>query len=181
MVHRISKVVTRTGDDGTTGLSDGSRIAKSSVRIECIGDIDELNSLLGLLQAQNVERPIAEILTRVQNMLFNIGGEISMPDKSLIDSEMVRYLDDMVEQFNNDLPPLKEFILPGGNQAASICHLARAVCRRCERHLFLLAETEQVNQWTKRFINRLSDLLFILARVLARVDGGKEIYWNKQD
>lgn len=179
MAKRISKVVTRTGDDGSTGLADGSRIAKASARIECIGDIDELNSLLGLLQAEEIDPAFASILQDIQNMLFNIGAELSLPQSSLIESNSVTRMDEWIEQFNSDLPPLKEFILPGGNRAASVCHLARAVCRRCERQLFHLSESEAVNRHSTTYINRLSDLLFILARLLARKGGGNEIYWRK--
>lgn len=179
MANRISKVVTKTGDDGSTGLGDGSRVTKSSLRIESIGDIDELNSLLGLLKAQELEEPMVIELRKIQNMLFNIGSELAVPGATFIASKNVESLEEMIEDYNRELPPLKEFILPGGNQAASICHLARAVCRRCERHLFHLGESESVNQCITTYINRLSDLLFILARLLARKDGAKEIYWQK--
>ena len=179
MAKRISKVVTRTGDDGSTGLADGSRIAKSSGRIECIGDIDELNSLLGVLQAEEIETGYVSMLQEIQNILFNIGAELSLPQSIFIDSNTVGRMDEWIEQYNRELPPLREFILPGGNRAAAVCHLGRAVCRRCERHLFRLAESEAVNQHTTTCINRLSDLLFILARLLARKDGGTEIFWRK--
>ena len=179
MAKRISKVVTRTGDDGTTGLADGQRVAKSSVRIECIGAIDELNSLLGLLHADVSEAGIAPALLEIQNTLFNVGAELSLPQSAVIDSRAVARLEDLIAQYNADLPPLQEFILPGGNRAAAVCHLARAVCRRCERRLFQLAESEPINKHTTTYINRLSDLLFILARILARNDGGAEIYWRK--
>ena len=179
MANRISKVVTRTGDDGSTGLADGSRIAKSSQRIECIGDVDELNSLLGLLLADGRDESIAKLLQDVQNRLFNIGAELALPQTTLIDSNAVAGLEELIENYNRELPPLKEFILPGGNRAAAVCHLARAVCRRCERHLFRLAESETVNRLSTTYINRLSDLLFILARLLARKDGGTEVYWRK--
>lgn len=179
MAKRISKVVTRTGDDGSTGLADGSRVAKSSGRIECIGDIDELNSLLGLLQTEEIDTGMASMLQDIQDMLFNTGAELSLPQSTLIDSDAVTRMDELIEQYNRDLPPLQEFILPGGNRAAAVCHLARAVCRRCERHLFQLAESEPVNQHCTTWINRLSDLLFILARLLARQNGGTEISWRK--
>ena len=172
-------MVTRTGDDGSTGLADGSRIAKSSQRIECVGDVDELNSLLGLLLAEGMDESMTGKLQDIQNRLFNIGAELALPQTTLIDSNVVAGLEKLIEHYNRELPPLQEFILPGGNRAAAVCHLARAVCRRCERHLFRLAETETINPLSTTYINRLSDLLFILARLLARKDGGKEIYWSK--
>ena len=179
MGKRLTKIITRTGDDGSTGLADGSRIAKSSQRIECIGDVDELNSLLGLLLADGRDESIAKLLQDVQNRLFNIGAELALPQTTLIDSNAVAGLEELIENYNRELPPLKEFILPGGNRAAAVCHLARAVCRRCERHLFRLSESETVNRLSTTYINRLSDLLFILARLLARKDGGTEVYWRK--
>lgn len=179
MAKRISKVVTRTGDDGTTGLADGQRVAKTSVRVECMGAIDELNSLLGLLHADVSEAGIASTLLQMQNILFNVGAELSLPESALLDNRAVAQIEELIAQYNVELPPLQEFILPGGNRAAAVCHLARAVCRRCERRLFQLAETEPVNKYTTTYINRLSDLLFILARILTRKDGGSEIYWRK--
>ena len=180
MANRISKVVTRTGDNGSTGLADGSRVAKSSHRIACIGAVDELNSLLGLLQADGIDEAMIPMLQDIQNKLFDIGAELALPHSTLIDSQSVAGMDELIERYNSELPPLREFILPGGNRAAAVCHLARAVCRRCERHLFGLAESEAVNQQSTTYINRLSDLLFILARLLARKDGGTEIYWRRE-
>lgn len=179
MAKRISKVVTRTGDDGTTGLADGQRVAKSSVRIECMGAIDELNSMLGLLHADVNEADIASTLLEIQNTLFNVGAELSMPESSFLDGRAVAQIEQSIAQYNSGLPPLQEFILPGGNRAAAVCHLARAVCRRCERRLFQLADSGSVNKDTTTYINRLSDLLFILARILSRQDGDGEIYWRK--
>ena len=182
MPNRITKVTTRTGDDGTTGLADGSRISKTSCRIECIGEIDELNSLLGLVNSYNPVEPVQELIREIQNTLFTIGGELASPGISYIKIEDVTLMERLIEDYNRELPPLKEFILPGGSHAASVCHLARAVCRRCERHLVQLAESEAeaVNPGTPIYINRLSDLLFILSRHLARADGREEIYWRKQ-
>ena len=179
MANRISKVVTRTGDGGSTGLADGSRVAKTDPRIAAMGDVDELNSCLGLLQAQLNDAVLTDLLLEIQHRLFDIGGELALPDTARIDAACVQRLDDSIEHYNKDLPPLREFILPGGNQAAAHSHLARAVCRRCERHLFRLAETAAINPHSLTYINRLSDLLFILARTLARQDGGAEIYWRK--
>ena len=180
MANRISRVVTRTGDDGSTGLADGSRVAKTDARVEAMGDVDELNSCLGLLQAQGIDAAMADMLREIQHRLFDLGGELALPDTVRLDAAGVRRLEQWVEQYNHGLPPLREFILPGGNQAASICHLARAVCRRCERHLFRLAESAAVNPCSTTYINRLSDLLFVLARVLARRDGDTEIFWHKE-
>jgi len=180
MANRISKVVTRTGDDGSTGLADGSRVAKTDARVAVMGDVDELNSCLGLLQAQVIDSAMADLLREVQHRLFDLGGELALPGTARLDDACVRRLEQWVEQYNHELPPLREFILPGGNQAASICHLSRAVCRRCERHLFRLAESAAVNSCSTTYINRLSDLLFVLARVLARRDGGAEIFWRKE-
>lgn len=179
MAKRISRVVTRTGDDGNTGLADGSRVAKSSTRIECIGDVDELNCLLGLLLTDDVDAEMQVLLQQIQHKLFDIGAELALPQQTLIDDNSVTFMDGLIEQHNNKLPPLREFILPGGNRATAVCHLARAVCRRCERHLFRLAESESVNPFSTTYINRLSDFLFILARLLARKDGGTEVYWRK--
>ena len=179
MGNRISKVVTRTGDDGSTGLADGSRIAKSAPRIAAMGEVDELNSCLGLLPAQGIDAALIALLRNIQHKLFDLGGELALPGTVRIDSACVQQLDESIEQYNKDLPPLREFILPGGNQAAALCHLARAVCRRSERCLFRLAESETVNACSTIYLNRLSDLLFILARILARRDGGSEIYWQK--
>jgi len=179
MAKRITKVVTRTGDDGSTGLADGSRIAKSSVRIECIGDVDELNSQLGLLLTEGIDEEISSIVREIQNKLFDIGAELALPQNALIDGKTVSRIEQWIEHYNSKLEPLQEFILPGGGKAGAVCHLARAVCRRCERHLFRLAEAEKVNQHTTTYINRLSDLLFILARLLVKMQGGVEIYWRK--
>ncbi|MBF8269375.1 MAG: ATP:Cob(I)alamin adenosyltransferase [Gammaproteobacteria bacterium] len=181
MANRISKVVTRTGDDGSTGLADGSRIAKSDLRIETMGDIDELNSCLGLLQAQGIDVAISESLLEIQHRLFDIGGELALPGTTRIDSACVKQLEELIKHYNRELPPLREFILPGGNQSAALSHLARAVCRRSERHLFRLAESATVNPHSTIYINRLSDLLFILARIMARQDGGVEIHWHKDN
>lgn len=180
MPDRITKVTTRTGDGGTTGLADGRRVQKSSLRIECIGDIDELNSVLGLLSSYNLPEPVSQLLLEIQNMLFNIGGELAYPGKDIVVSDDVQFLDQGIESYNRDLAPLKEFILPGGNRTVSVCHLARAVCRRCERHLFALADTEPVNVEVMKYINRLSDLLFVLARYILKIQGDREIYWKKR-
>ena len=182
MGYRLSKIYTRTGDSGTTGLGDGSRVEKDSPRIEAIGCVDELNSLIGVLIAQNVPENIAKILTKIQHRLFDIGGELAMPGYQAIDDASVEYLEQQLDMLNSDLPPLKEFILPGGNLQAANCHHARAVCRRAERRTSHLAgmDSDTVNPALLKYLNRLSDLLFVMARVLARANGGQEVYWSKE-
>lgn len=179
MGNRLTKIYTRTGDDGSTGLGDGSRVSKGSMRIEVIGDVDELNSLLGLLLSEDRTDEFRERLRIIQHLLFDLGGELSIPRVKTLDERAVTFLETLIDEFNSSLPPLKEFILPGGNRAAAICHVARAVCRRSERHMVSLGETESVNPVSRNFLNRLSDLLFVLARILSRKDGGKEILWDK--
>lgn len=178
MGHRLSKIYTRTGDDGTTGLGDGSRTPKTVPRVEAMGDVDELNSLVGLLLTETVPGEIVELLKDVQHALFDLGGELSIPGMTLVGGGHVTRMESAIDHFNADLPPLKEFILPGGSRAAAICHLCRAVCRRAERMLTRVAETESVNAHGRIFLNRLSDLLFVLARVIARRDGGAEVLWE---
>lgn len=176
--NRISKVTTKTGDDGTTGLADGSRVDKDSLRIECIGDIDELNSLLGTLIASGCSDDIAGYLLNIQHRLFDIGGELASPGQASISQNCVTRLEELIATYNEDLPALKEFILPGGNLSGSICHLVRSVCRRAERKVISLSRQEYVNPITVIYLNRLSDLLFIFARDLVLQKGGKEVYWE---
>ncbi|MEE8321696.1 MAG: cob(I)yrinic acid a,c-diamide adenosyltransferase [Gammaproteobacteria bacterium] len=180
MGNRLTKITTRTGDDGMTGLGDGTRIDKSSVRITTIGDVDELNCLLGVLIASDVSDDIAGYLLNIQHCLFDIGGELATPGNAVIDPEYVERLDDLIVAYNEDLPPLKEFILPGGGMPGAVCHFARSVCRRAERNLVTMARTEYLNPHTLSYINRLSDLLFIFARTLTRKKGGKEVFWDKE-
>ncbi|MCB1858093.1 MAG: cob(I)yrinic acid a,c-diamide adenosyltransferase [Gammaproteobacteria bacterium] len=182
MGYRLSKIYTRTGDKGTTGLGNGQRVDKDSDRIEAIGTIDELNSLVGILIAQGVPEDIETILTEVQHRLFDLGGELSIPSLEVTTSQAVLELEHQLDRLNEDLPPLKEFILPGGSLAATHCHHARTVCRRAERRVLHLArqEGEPVGENTLKYLNRLSDLLFVMARVLARVNGGSEVFWSKQ-
>jgi len=177
MSNRLTKIYTRTGDDGNTGLADGSRVPKDHRRIEVLGCLDELNSLVGLIRAQTEPDPPPE-LAHVQNRLFDLGAELATPGAERTQAEDVAYLETVLDAYNADLPPLKEFILPGGGSAATFCHLARALCRRMERRLVTLNREESVNPQTLRYINRLSDLLFVLARVLARRDGGGEAFWQ---
>jgi cob(I)alamin adenosyltransferase len=179
MGHRLSKIVTRTGDAGTTGLGDGSRVAKDSTRIEAIGAIDELNSSLGVLLAETLPAPVAACLVDVQHDLFDLGGELSIPGSSAVTDAQVARLEEAVTRFNADLPPLKEFILPGGSRAASHAHVARTVCRRAERSLVHLGTTAAVPDPVRKYVNRLSDLLFVLARVLNRDAGCTDVLWRK--
>ena len=178
MGHRLSKIVTRTGDDGSTGLGDGTRTPKHSARIEAIGDVDELNSSVGVLLCEQLTPFIREGLIAIQHDLFDLGGELSMPGYELLDESQVQRLERLIETFNAELPPLKEFILPGGSRAASACHIARAVSRRAERRVVALAEKEQVSMNSRLYLNRLSDLLFVLARKLNREAGAPDVLWE---
>lgn len=177
MGNRLTKIYTRTGDDGTTGLSDGSRIAKDHPRIEAIGAIDEVNSAIGVVLAHGLPASIDSMLTTIQHALFDLGGELSMPDTTCIATEQVTRLEQWLDALNADLPPLKEFILPGGCPAAADCHLARAICRRAERRLQSLSLRETVNPAAAGYLNRLSDLLFVIARELNRMAGKPDVFW----
>lgn len=177
--HRLSKIVTRTGDSGTTGLGDGTRTSKDSLRIEAIGEVDELNSCLGLLLCEDLPSPVRESLTAIQHDLFDLGGELCMPGTSLVRDDQVTRLEALAAEFNAPLGPLKEFILPGGTRAAAVAHLARTVCRRAERAVVRLQGTEAVPEATRRYLNRLSDLLFILGRHLNHVAGQGDVLWRR--
>lgn len=179
MGHRLSKIVTRTGDAGTTGLADNTRVAKTDARVAALGDVDELNSQLGVLLAHELPAAVRDALTRVQHELFNLGGEISLPGSIVVKDEHVAALEDSVTTLNEDLPPLKEFVLPGGNPPAAAAHLARAICRRAERALWALNEAAPLNPNAMRYLNRLSDLLFVCGRILARENGGQEVVWKR--
>jgi cob(I)alamin adenosyltransferase len=179
MGHRLSKIVTRTGDTGTTGLGDGQRVAKDSARIEAIGTVDELNSALGVLLAEALPDVVSGCLVEVQHDLFDLGGELSIPGYEAMREAQVLRLEDAVERFNADLPALKEFILPGGTRAASLAHVARTVCRRTERAVVRLGASEPVRDCTRKYLNRLSDFLFIVARVLNRAGGAPDVLWRK--
>jgi cob(I)alamin adenosyltransferase len=178
MGHRLSKIVTRTGDAGTTGLATGERVPKDAPRIESIGAIDELNSTLGLLTSEALPAAVASLIDDIQHDLFDLGGELSLPGRTLVTDEHVARLESAVETFNADLAPLKEFILPGGTRAAALAHVARTVCRRAERSVVHLAKASPVNDPVRRYLNRLSDLLFVLARVLVRHERGAEVLWR---
>lgn len=177
MGNRLSKIYTRTGDKGTTGLGDGARVDKDNLRVEAFGTIDEVNSLVGLILATDLDDEVRTCLTRTQHELFDLGGELCLPGYTLIPAAFVEQMEADLDYFNADLPPLKEFILPGGSESAARCHLARTVCRRAERILVSLAKIEDINEVSLRYINRLSDLLFVVARVLARAGGGQEVIW----
>ena len=180
MGHRLSKITTRTGDAGETGLGDGTRVAKDSARIAALGDIDELNSTLGLLLSEETPPEVRAVLEQVQHDLFDLGGELSIPGHSLLTEQQVESLERSVEQWNSKLSPLKEFILPGGSRAAATAHLARTVCRRAERALVALGRTEPVGDAARRYLNRLSDLLFVAARVLNRAAGRGDVQWQRK-
>ncbi|MBX3591494.1 MAG: cob(I)yrinic acid a,c-diamide adenosyltransferase [Burkholderiaceae bacterium] len=179
MGHRLSRITTRTGDDGTTGLGDGSRARKDSLRIAAIGDVDELNSTIGLLQAEPLPEPVRAALTDIQHDLFDLGGELCIPGFENLPEARVARLDELLEHYNADLPRLQEFILPGGSRAAAIAHVARTVCRRAERAIVALGSAEAVRPACRQYVNRLSDLLFVLARVLNRHAGGSDVMWEK--
>lgn len=175
---RLSKITTRTGDDGSTGLADGTRLNKGHARIAALGSVDELNSNLGVLLAEDIPSKISTVLMRVQNDLFDLGGALALPAQDRFAENKVVWLDEQIEHYNSDLPPLREFILPGGSRAAAICHVARTITRRAERDLVLLSLGEDVPQHALPYMNRLSDLLFVLSRCINRVQGGKEIFWQ---
>ena len=178
MANRLSKIYTRTGDDGTTGLGDGTRVAKDSLRVDAMGDVDELNSIIGLMLTEHVPEILTDLLTQVQHDLFNLGGEICIPDYVILQQANIDNLEEAIDTLNDDLAPLKEFILPGGTKAASFCHLARTVCRRAERKLITLARDEKVTAISLKYLNRLSDLLFVLCRVINKEAGVPDVLWN---
>jgi cob(I)alamin adenosyltransferase len=181
MGHRLSKITTRTGDKGETGLGDGSRVPKNSVRIVALGDVDELNSSIGLLLSDPLPQDVREALVAVQHDLFDLGGEIAVPGHTSVTQRQIERLEDQLERWNRDLPALKEFILPGGARPAALAHLARTLCRRAERSLIALAftEGEKVSDSARIYLNRLSNLLFVLGRVLNRAAGGSDVLWQQ--
>lgn len=179
MGHRLSRIYTRTGDDGSTGLGDGVRVPKEHLRVEAYGTVDEANSAVGMVLAvRGLPDEVVECLTAVQHELFDLGGELCMPGHRAITGDDVSRLEDWLDRFNEDLPPLKDFILPGGGPAAAACHLARTVTRRAERRTWALARVEDVAAEVPMYLNRLSDLLFVMARVLARHEHGSEVLWR---
>jgi cob(I)alamin adenosyltransferase len=180
MAHRLSKITTRTGDRGETGLGDGSRVPKSSPRVRALGEVDELNSALGLLVAEEPPAEVAEALAEIQHDLFDLGGEVSIPGHSMLGEAQIERLEARIEAWNGELAPLKEFILPGGTRAAAAAHLARTICRRAERSLVELSEKEKVSEAALRYLNRLSDLLFITGRRLNRSAGRGDVQWRHE-
>ena len=178
MGNRLGKIYTRTGDEGTTGLADGSRVDKDSLRVVAMGEVDELNSHIGAILLCELPTNGKAILTDVQHALFDIGGELAIPGFESVTASYVENLENALDAWNDELPPLKEFILPGGGAAAVAAHIARSICRRAERSFVALARTEAMNEHSRRYLNRLSDLLFVLARVVARREAG-EVYWEK--
>lgn len=180
MGNRLSKIYTRTGDDGSTGLGDGTRTGKDSARVGAYGTVDELNSTIGMVLACELPDPVRELLIQVQHDLFDLGGELCIPGMAMVHDADVERLERELDTLNEPLPPLKDFILPGGGMAAASCHLARTVCRRAERETIALSREEAVRSEAIRYLNRLSDLLFVIARVLARASGHGEVLWQHE-
>jgi cob(I)alamin adenosyltransferase len=178
MGHRLSKISTRTGDAGETGLGDGKRVPKDNARIGALGDIDELNSAIGVVLAEEVPAEVRAVFERVQHDLFDLGGELSIPGHALLTEPQVHALEGALERWNSELAPLREFILPGGSRAAAAAHLARTVCRRAERTLVALGRTEPIGNPARRYLNRLSDLLFVTGRILNRAAGRGDTQWR---
>ena len=179
MGNRLSKIATRTGDNGTTGLGDGSRVSKDSLRVHAMGDVDELNSHIGLLLCEELPPALREELSSIQHDLFDLGGELCIPGYTLITDAHVERLDRLLEKYNADLPPLKDFILPAGSRAAALAHVCRTICRRGERAIVMLGNSETINAHPRQYMNRLSDLMFVLSRVLNRFAGGSDVLWEK--
>ncbi len=180
MGNRLSKIYTRTGDDGTTGLGDGSRVAKDSARVSAYGTVDEANSAIGVLLAADLPDDVRTLLTTIQHQLFDLGGELCIPGHAAIEDADIERLEQQLDHYNDPLPPLKDFILPGGGEAAARCHLARTIVRRAERESVTLSHHDAVRPQAIRYLNRLSDLLFVLARVLARHGGHGEVLWQHE-
>ena len=179
MGNRLSKIYTRTGDDGTTGLGDGSRVPKDDERVDAYGTVDEANSAIGMVLAvPGLPETVTQCLTEIQHDLFDLGGELCIPGHRIIQADHVDRLEQTLDRFNDDLPPLKDFILPGGGPATAACHLARTIARRAERRVWTLARTQTVAPEVTQYLNRLSDLLFVLARVIVRHERGAEVLWR---
>jgi cob(I)alamin adenosyltransferase len=180
MSNRLTQIATRTGDAGTTGLGDNQRVSKNSLRVHAMGDVDELNSCIGVLLCEEMPQDVRDILVEIQHQLFNLGGELSIPGFELLKAEAVLQLDEALERYNADLPRLKEFILPAGNRSAALSHVCRTVARRAERTVVALGNEEALKDAPRQYLNRLSDLMFVLARVLNRKDGGDDVYWKSE-
>ncbi len=180
MGNRLTQIATRTGDAGTTGLGDNARVSKNSLRVHAMGDVDELNSHIGLLLSEDLPADVRTLLVEIQHQLFNLGGELSIPGYELLKAEAVLALDDALATHNAQLPRLQEFILPAGNRAAAQAHVCRTVARRAERQLVALGNEEAIQDAPRQYLNRLSDLMFVLARVLNRMNGGDDVYWKSE-
>jgi cob(I)alamin adenosyltransferase len=180
MGNRLSKIYTRTGDDGTTGLGDGSRTNKDSLRVETMGDVDELNSVIGMMMTENLPELLVNTLERIQHDLFNLGGEICFPGYTILKQKRISEIEESIDSFNANLKPLEEFILPGGTKCAAYCHLARTVCRRAERKLIQLNRTEKVTEVSLQYLNRLSDLLFVMCRIINKEAGMSDVMWKNE-
>jgi cob(I)alamin adenosyltransferase len=180
MANRLSQIATRTGDNGTTGLGDNTRVSKDSLRVHAMGDVDELNSHIGVLLCEELPPGVRELLVEVQHQLFNLGGELSIPGFELLKPEAVALLDDALAEHNAKLPRLAEFILPAGSRAAALAHVCRTVARRAERAVVALGAAEPLKESPRQYLNRLSDLLFVLSRVLNRMNGGDDVYWKSE-
>ena len=180
MANRLTQIATRTGDDGSTGLGDNTRVSKDSLRVHAMGDVDELNSQIGVLLCEEMPVDVRELLVEVQHQLFNLGGELSIPGFELLKPEAVALLDAALEKYNAALPRLQEFILPAGSRAASLAHVCRTVARRAERAVVALDQAETLKESPRQYLNRLSDLLFVLSRVLNRMNGGDDVYWKSE-
>lgn len=180
MGNRLTQIATRTGDAGTTGLGDNTRVSKDSLRVHAMGDVDELNSNIGVLLCEELPGDVSALLVEIQHQLFNLGGELSIPGYELLKPEAVAALDEALARYNEQLPRLQEFILPAGNRAASLAHVCRTVARRAERAVVALGNAEGVKDAPRQYLNRLSDLMFVLARVLNRMHGGDDVYWKSE-
>ena len=180
MGHRLSKIYTPTGDAGTTGLGNGNRVSKNSLRIHTLGEVVEVNAAIGVLLCEELPEDVRALLTNVQHDLFDLGGEVCIPGMEMITAKQVQHLEEELDRFNDDLEPLKDFILPGGTRAAALCHQARTICRRAERMIVALGQEEAVNDAPRQYLNRLSDLLFVLGRVLNRAGGRGDVLWQKR-
>ena len=180
MGNRLTQIATRTGDAGTTGLGDNTRVSKNSLRVHAMGEVDELNSHIGVLLCEDMAADVRTVLVEIQHQLFNLGGELSIPGYELLKPEAVRALDEALATYNEQLPRLQEFILPAGSRAASQAHVCRTVARRAERATVALGNEEAIKETPRQYLNRLSDLMFVLARVLNRMNGGDDVYWKSE-
>lgn len=180
MGNRLSQIATRTGDNGTTGLGDNKRVSKNSLRVHAMGEVDELNSHIGVLLCEEMSADVRAVLVEIQHQLFNLGGELSIPGFELLKMDAVLALDEALAQYNEQLPRLQEFILPAGTRGAAQAHVCRTVARRAERAVVALGNEEAIKEAPRQYLNRLSDLMFVLARVLNRMNGGDDVYWKSE-